>query len=426
MDKARLFQNGTIGGKVFAHEIDGEPWWRQKKAPLICAFCMTPVVSQRTTVGRAPRGPLFRLARDRQHEDVCPLNPVEVLQKIAHGSQGVAVIEGDELHLVLPDDLDQIGATTPVIDADPAEATDQFGVNVSTVRPLLPPLINSAVRIARFLQKHDYDTDVVAQFKVRRPGEKSAVDWGEFCHGPAPADQARLYARLTRGLKPPHPVAVYGRITDAENDSQGRPVLRLADGSGFTVRIRSEHASLLAPLAAGAFVMAVGNWKVWTPRTGRPELQMFAEEHWQLAHWSYDDATGHSSPPACPTPLSLAQRTLRQARSAAARKPGPGRATRLSPKVPRSTGPSTPATPPPAAQPPAPPATPAPVTSASPEPAPPASPAPGGPDAAPLPDPTPSAPTTPPLPPRPSAPPLPAAPPRHRTRRSWWPFGRRR
>ncbi|WP_331749753.1 MULTISPECIES: hypothetical protein [unclassified Streptomyces] len=98
MNKARLYQCGTIGEKVFAHEIDDEPWWRRQKIPLICAFCMAPVVSQRTSVGRAPRGALFRLAMDQRHEDVCPLNPTEVLQKFAHGSQGVTVIEGDELH----------------------------------------------------------------------------------------------------------------------------------------------------------------------------------------------------------------------------------------------------------------------------------------------------------------------------------------
>ncbi len=92
---------------------------------------------------------------------------------------------------------------------------------------------------------------------------------------------------------------------------------------------------------------------------------MFAEEHWRLAHWSYDAATGHSSPPACPPPLSLAQRTLRQTRSAATRKPGPGRATRLTPTAPRLTRPPTSAAPP-AAPPPATPATPAPSTSASP------------------------------------------------------------
>ncbi|MFE4724116.1 hypothetical protein ACFRLW_48785, partial [Streptomyces sp. NPDC056728] len=160
------------------------------------------------------------------------------------------------------------------------------------------PLINSAVVIVRFLQNHDYDTDVVAQFKVRRPGEKTAVSWGEFCHGPTPDDQAQLYKRLTHGPKPQHPVAVYGRIADVEPDNQDRPVLQLADGKGFTVRIRSDHPSLLAPLTVGNFVLAVGAWKLWTPHRGRPELQMFAEEHWQLAHWSYDAATGHSSPPA--------------------------------------------------------------------------------------------------------------------------------
>ncbi|MGW6571924.1 hypothetical protein ACWGAN_07080 [Streptomyces sp. NPDC054945] len=246
MDKARLYQHGTVGKKVFAREIDDEPWWRSQKVPLVCPFCITSVVSQRTTVGRAPRGALFRLAADRQHEDVCPLNPTEVLQKIAHGSQGVAVIKGDELHLVLPDDMSRIGATTPIVDTGPA-AGNHFGVDVSTVRPLLPPLINSAVVIARFLQKHGFDADVVAQFKVRRPGENKAVRWGEFCHGPAAIDQTRLYARLTSGPKPTHPVAVYGRVVAVENDSQDRPVLRLADGSGFTVRIRSQHPSLLSP-----------------------------------------------------------------------------------------------------------------------------------------------------------------------------------
>ncbi|GGV50255.1 hypothetical protein [Streptomyces spectabilis] len=79
-------------------------------------------------------------------------------------------------------------------------------------------------------------------------------------------------------------MAVYGRIADVETDSQGRPALRLADGNGFTVRIRSDHSSLLAPLTTGAFILAVGTWKIWTPRKSKPELQMFAEEHWQLAH----------------------------------------------------------------------------------------------------------------------------------------------
>ncbi|WP_234340505.1 hypothetical protein VM636_30150 [Streptomyces sp. SCSIO 75703] len=62
---------------------------------------------------------------------------------------------------------------------------------------------------------------MVAQFKVRRPGEKTAVSWGEFCHGPTPSDQTRLYTRLTRGPKPQHPVAVYGRIAEIRNDNQG-------------------------------------------------------------------------------------------------------------------------------------------------------------------------------------------------------------
>ncbi|MFI9230877.1 hypothetical protein [Streptomyces rimosus] len=70
---------------------------------LIYPFCMTRVVSQRTAVGRAPKGALFRFAKDRTHEDISPLDPTEILRRIAHGSQGVAVSKGDELRLVLTD-----------------------------------------------------------------------------------------------------------------------------------------------------------------------------------------------------------------------------------------------------------------------------------------------------------------------------------
>lgn len=409
MDKARLYQHGRVGERVFARGIDDEPWWRQQKIPLICPFCMTPVVSQRTSVGRAPRSALFRLAADQRHEDTCPLNPTEVLEKIARGSQGVAVIDGDELHLVLPDDLDQLSVATPPFDGDAPAPVDTLGVNISTVRPLLPPLINSAVVIARFLQKHRYDADVVAQFKVRRPGEKQAVSWGEFCHGPTPDDHTRLYARVTGGHRPPHPVAVYGRVTTINTDSSERPVVRLADGRGHTVRIRSEHPSLLAPLTVGTYVLAVGNWKVWTPRKGsrRPELQMFAEEHWQLAHWTYDDTTGESSPPRCPPPLSLAQHTLRQTRTAPATRPAPPRRPARPSPTPRPFQPPTPFTPPPASPPTAPKAT------VPPAPAPPHTPAA---DPAPT---EPAPPTYPPVPPRPPAPP-------RRIRRGWWPFSRQR
>ncbi|MFC9817183.1 hypothetical protein ACFVJM_34595 [Streptomyces virginiae] len=116
---------------------------------------------------------------------MCPLNPDEVLKKIARGSQGVATMVDDELHLVLPDNLGQISAGPPAVDVDPAAPGNSFGVDIATVRPLLPPLINSVVVIARFLQEHGYDADVVAQFKVRRRGEKTAMSWGEFCYGPS-------------------------------------------------------------------------------------------------------------------------------------------------------------------------------------------------------------------------------------------------
>jgi len=416
VDKARLYQEGRIGPRVYASAIGEEPWWRRQKVPLVCAFCVAPVVSQRASVGRVSRPALFRLATDRQHETVCPLNPREVLERIARGARGIAHVRGDELHLVLPGDLQQIDDSVPPDVADP-HVGEPVGVDVSTVRPLLPPLINSAVAIARFLQKHG-DPDVAARFKVRRPGEREAVGWGEFCYGPAPGDHGRLYALLADGRRPAHPVAVFGRIRSIGKDSLERPVVRLGDGTGFSVRIRSEHPSLLDPLTAGDYVLVVGTWKIWTPQRGRQqtELQAFVDHHWQLSHWSYDDTTGHHSPPACPPPLSLAQRALRQARTTASPTRHPGRPARTRPRSGGTPRPQTSAAPKPAPIPsPQPPA-----TTSVPQPAPPTPPPP--PVTPPTPAPAPPVPDPPAYPPAPSLPS--SEPPRQRTSRKWWPFGR--
>ncbi|MFE3864512.1 hypothetical protein ACFXPT_29265 [Streptomyces goshikiensis] len=105
----------------------------------------------------------------------------------------------------------------------------------------------------------------------------------EFCYGPSARELTRLRERIA-GAQPRHPVAVYTRVAAIERDRQQGPAPRFADGADFSVRVRSNHPSLLAPLSVGDFVLAVGTWKVWVPSSGRPELQMFAEEHWQLAH----------------------------------------------------------------------------------------------------------------------------------------------
>ncbi|MFD9100265.1 hypothetical protein ACFVZN_04235 [Streptomyces virginiae] len=65
-----------------------------------------------------------------------------------------------------------------------------------------------AALVGAVLGVHGYDADVVAQFKVRRRGEKTAMSWGEFCYGPSVPEVTRLRERIGGGAQPRHPVAV--------------------------------------------------------------------------------------------------------------------------------------------------------------------------------------------------------------------------
>ncbi|WP_158692953.1 hypothetical protein [Streptomyces roseochromogenus] len=322
MHRARVKRTGQ---PVYAYEIDRQPSWRGED--LVCweRDCGSAVreIGGYTKRDGTPYAAYFRLKNNIEHRAGCPLNPVEVITSIAQGSEGLATADKGVLRLTLPQDLSQPGTERPGPDGAPldGEAIDR---RITTVPPPLPALINSAVKIVRFLIAHDFDSKMVNRFRVLPYGRKRPVLWEEFCYGPTYTSYAGLYTLIRTGRQPGYPVALYGTVQHVRRDRNDRPyaVIATADPTGvlrFEVVLRSWYPSLIAPLSEGTHVLAVGDWDVWAD--GRvPQLRLFADDHWQIAYWTSDEATGDVSEPSCPPALTPRQRAAaRPAQTSTAR-----------------------------------------------------------------------------------------------------------
>ncbi|UDM05400.1 hypothetical protein [Streptomyces longhuiensis] len=441
MYRARIKDNGL---HVFAVQIDNEPAWYTDKHKLICWTCDAGVNAKGTYVKRngASYRAHFALNPNTRHTATCPFNPVEVITSIAQGAQGLAHVDDGVLKLTLPGDLADVA---PVPDETKPELPPQDvrAQQIDTVPPPLPPLLNCAAKIARFLQLNAFDDKVVAKFKVQPYGRKTTIPWGRFCYGPTTDAYADLAARLDpqrpEKAAPSHPIAVYGTVQRARPDDSGRPFVSLADhsdldGTKFEVVLRSMHPTLIKPLTASTHVLAVGKWKIFN-RGRVPQLVMFADEAWQIAYWHSDENTGTATQPTSPPALTPHQRaTERPARTPSTRARRPTKAVARSGRR-RDVPTRHTTTPHPAIPRTAPPTLPTPLAVAEPDstqqqPQPPAPAAPQSPPAgqprtpppvpaAPSADQEPITPAVPPAPPKPSRPPRPAStplPPRRRWR----------
>ncbi|MCM2424167.1 hypothetical protein [Streptomyces sp. RKAG293] len=333
------------GFPVTVDMIDQDP--RPFVKPLKCRHCPRPVSAVRShSKARPGGGPAswvhahLRLNGYPDHGPQCPLNPLWAIEQIARGSEGLAIADPDgSLRLVLPDDSGP--GQVPPTDVDPAEPPtdvldDLTALRITTIRPVLPPALNSAVRIVQFLQLNAFAAPALRLFNVDYRGTRIA--WRRFCYGP-PAYTKLLQRVVNSGSALPHPVAVYGTVIRAgvaKRTGKAYAVLASqtpgANGQPpFDVLLYSLHPSLLAPLKPGMHVLAIG--ERWKYRTDRPEVQFWATAHWQLAYWATDQATGLPAEPACPPPLTA---------SARPRAPQPRRPT---PRAARPTTSSTPPTP---------------------------------------------------------------------------------
>ncbi|MFB6881436.1 hypothetical protein ACFCY8_11450 [Streptomyces noursei] len=419
-------------------QIEGEPAWYTGKLPLICWKCDAGVHGKGTYVkgnGASYRAH-FALNPRTSHAQTCPFNPVKFITTLAQGAQGMAHVEDGVLRLTLPDSLEDL-APVPEPTGPPQPPDEATARRISTVPPALPPLLNCAAKIARFLQLNAFDNKIVQRFRVQPHGYKSTIPWGRFCYGPTATAYGQLVKRLdpdSPGRAPLHPVAVYGTVQRVGHDRTGRPFVFLADhadldGREFEVVLRSMHPSLITPLTVGTHVLAVGTWGIFTD-SRVPQLRLFAEEAWQIAYWHTHEDTGVATQPCRPPALTAHQRaTERPAHGPSAkarRRPGEPPVRRAPPAaVPSRPAPLPTPTPPEAAasdtprrcpQPPPPPAPPADAHRT----------APSAPGTSPAPVPhgqEPDVPATPPRPPLPASPPPPAR--RRRKRLPGW-LGRSR
>ncbi|MEU5900331.1 hypothetical protein [Streptomyces venezuelae] len=294
---------------VFRHDI-GPP--HAFSGDLICWKCSAPFgpVRAHTRMGKPVQAQYRLLGGD--HDATCPLNPDTVTEHIARGSHGLADMDASGvLRLNLPRRLDEV---PPIRETDAASdpGFDVVRHSVTTVRPLLPPAVGTAAKIAQFLQLHDHELEIISRFRVR-PHDGRLIPWTDFCYGPLHDSYTQLFARLSATPTLAHPVAVLGTVEHVRQDSNGTPYLLIAanvpTGSGqFHVTIRSGFASLVTSLEAGTNILAVGGWEIFSGGY-TPALRLWADEHWQLAFWQ-DEDDGPAGQPRCPAPVSAEQRAL--------------------------------------------------------------------------------------------------------------------
>lgn len=332
MFRARIKDSGR---EVFAAQIDAEPAWYTAKHPLICSGCTAGVHGKGTYVKRngASYRSHFALNPKTSHEATCRFNPVGFITSIARGARDLAHVEDGVLKLTLPGDVEDLAPAEPDAPAAP-QPPPVTGRIIETVSPPLPPLLNCAARIVRFLQMNAFDDKVVRRFRVQPHGYKSTIPWGRFCYGPSPTAYGELVRRLdpdSPERTPSHPVAVYGTVQRVHHDRAGRPFVFLADhtdldGREFEVVLRSMHPSLIEPLTVGTHVLAVGTWGTF-PDSRVPQLRLFAEEAWQIAYWHTDENTGAATQPVSPPAVTAHQRaTERPPRSTSHRTARPTKA----------------------------------------------------------------------------------------------------
>ncbi|MFF2902309.1 hypothetical protein [Streptomyces sp. NPDC057966] len=321
------------GDPVYRWMLQRQPW--PFAEPLKCAGCTRPVSIVPTHLRRGT--PVLTHFRWREgHDESCPLDPTHDITDIAHGSHGLAkVMKNGTLRLTIPAHDPPSTPAPTTLGGEPEDDEERTRLRVTTLSPWLPPALNSAVKVAQFLQRHDFDPDFMELFTVQYQAKRLA--WNEFCYGPDNPSYRRFRDRVAaaKGRRLKHPVAVHGTVTRT-GTAGTKPFAVLATriptgqtGRTTEVVLRSDFPALLGEeLRVGMQVLAIGaGWKIFTPqKRSVDEVQLWIKEHWNLAYWTWDKDTEQAGAPMCPPPLTPdARRNSRPARRPIRRPSSPAR-----------------------------------------------------------------------------------------------------
>ncbi|WP_424892295.1 hypothetical protein [Streptomyces sp. XH2] len=260
----------------------------------------------------------FRL---EDHKPDCRFDLQQRGAALVAGSQGTVVRREGQWRLKCPP-LGRSGpggsAKRPAAPARPSTNTRGTGPRPTSKRS--GPAIASARRIVQLLQDFGDDPGAVAQFAAVAPNGQRDIPWDSFCYSRTSVHT--LAQALIDGTAPAIPFAVWGpaSMADAVAGKSGESyVVQYAarhpvtvDGKRLQLRValRSTDRDWIAAGTRSGNFLGYGYWRTFPADLARArnrgwiELQLWADEPWQVERWDIDPAV-----PGAPARPSTPRRT---------------------------------------------------------------------------------------------------------------------
>lgn len=287
--------------------------------PLRCGGCEAPV-SVRSANADDPdsRSSHFFTMPGRKHKDTCDFDLPRRGKALVDASAGTIVRRDGQWRLKCPP-VDRPGTRGGAKGGStPPRPPRSTGGGKTTVSMLRGPAIASARRIVQLLSSFKNDPETVAQFAAVAPSGRRNIPWDEFCVGPATAHQ--LAQKLLDGTDGQIPHAVWGPARTARQRGDSHVVMYTArhpiliEGRRVKVKVavRCKIGEWIGADTSSGMFLGYGyfdlfpkgdDWVHKAAERGWIELQLWANEPWQVERWDTDGtAARRPKSPARPAP----------------------------------------------------------------------------------------------------------------------------
>lgn len=272
--RARWGERELVAADIDEHKDS----WPKK---LTCGGCSMPVLAVRGYDKEGSRwSACFRRWPGHSHEQGCQYDLHAQVKQIAEDSDGLLSGGRAGWRLVSEQVLHQPKPRP----GEPRQPRPDL-----TFTRKATQLLNTAAKVSALIERFRVDgIDIAGEFKASCDGK--LVSWQEFHY--LPREVWRLVRRLHPGggelpgeVSVPHPVAIALHVRTARprgrGDSLSFALEQPAPGSwltpddpGCNVALRSKTAGLLQPYRPGTWVLALGQWKLWSRDVARPPLEL--------------------------------------------------------------------------------------------------------------------------------------------------------